>query len=64
MPAKKMSRFLKLDEVAERLGVSVRTVYRIMSQQELPRPLKVRGCSVLDESVVIEYQQKILGKGG
>lgn len=35
---------LNIQEAAERLGVSVRTIYRLFDERKLPR-VKIRGCA-------------------
>lgn len=46
---------LKFDEAAKLLGVSRRTVERLIAGQFLPRPIKVGGCSRIRRSCVIDY---------
>lgn len=55
-----MERFLRLGDVAEALGVAVRTVYRLIADGALPQPVKVRGRSVLPASSVEAYQRRLM----
>lgn len=43
---------IKVGEVAECLGVSVRTVYRLADAGKMPRPLKIGGCVRWDLAVL------------
>ena len=43
---------ISLKEVARRLGVSIRTVYRMIRGGQLPEPTKVRARSMIDARVV------------
>jgi excisionase family DNA binding protein len=56
-------RLLRVRQVAEQLGVSVRTVWRIVADGELPQPVKVRGCSCWPEAVVQQYLERLNGMG-
>lgn len=49
---------LKVDEVAGRLGVSVRTVWRLVSKGELPKPCKIRGCTRFALSDVVAFADR------
>jgi excisionase family DNA binding protein len=55
------SGLLRLKAVASRLGVSVRTVYRIIAEGGL-RLLHVRGCACIEESDLKNYIER--SKGG
>jgi len=50
-----LERLLTLDEVAIQLGISVREVYRIMAEGELPPPVKIGRASRIPESEVAAY---------
>ena len=41
-------RWLRYPGVAERMGVSERTVRRDVDEGKLPKPIKVRGCVLFD----------------
>lgn len=47
-PVNPEKRWLRYPEVAERLGVSERTVRRDMNAGKLPKPIKIRGCVCFD----------------
>ena len=49
---------LRLGAAAERLGVSVRTVYRIIADGGL-RLVRVRGCACVLENDLLSYIEKI-----
>jgi excisionase family DNA binding protein len=55
------SGLLRLKAVAARLGVSIRTVYRIIGDGGL-RLVHVRGCACIEESELQDYIEK--SKGG
>jgi predicted DNA-binding transcriptional regulator AlpA len=57
-------RLLKLQDVAARLSICVRGVYRLITSGELPQPVKVMGASRMPESEVNAYLNKILGERG
>lgn len=46
---------ISLREAASRLRACVRTVYRLIDDGELPRPIKVRSRSFLTRSAVVSY---------
>jgi excisionase family DNA binding protein len=48
-------RLLRLDEVAGVLSVSVRSVHRLIAGGDLPRPVRVGGCSRLPLDEVHAY---------
>lgn len=52
-------RFHPLHEVADLLGVSKRTVYRLIASGDLPK-LKVRGRSVVSEAAIAKYQSLVM----
>jgi excisionase family DNA binding protein len=51
---------LRLKAVASRLGVSVRTVYRIIAEGGL-RLVHVRGCACIEESELQNYIERSKG---
>lgn len=53
-----IDRLMRLQEVARLIGVSVRTVYRLISDGDLPQPCKVRGCSCIPESAVVRFSER------
>lgn len=55
-----LEKFIKLKEAAELLGIHIRTLYRLIADGQFPRPLKVRGCSVVPVSAVSAYQEKVM----
>ena len=50
--------WLPLSEVARRLGVSLRQVYRLMHRQELPYPVKVGRSARMPESDLLAYMER------
>ncbi|MFT5633954.1 MAG: excisionase family DNA binding protein [Rubritalea sp.] len=46
---------LTLDEVAKRLSLSKRAVYRLIAKKSLPRPVKVGGATRLYESDLEQF---------
>lgn len=54
-----VERLVSLKTAAESLGVCVRTVYRLIDEGKLPRPVKVRGCSRLPLSAVTAYLRSL-----
>ena len=58
-PADTEERLLDLKEVGERLGVSVRTVWRMIAAGELPRPVRVRRAPRLLLSEIGAYIERI-----
>lgn len=53
------NQLLRVPQVAQVLSVSVRTVYRMIAEGELPRPVKVRGCSCLRAEDVASYVERL-----
>lgn len=49
---------VSLREAAEMLRACVRTVYRLIDDGELPRPIKIRSRSFLLRSAVLSYLVK------
>jgi excisionase family DNA binding protein len=39
------TRLIKVDELAEMLGVSTRTLYRMVSAHKVPEPIRLGGCT-------------------
>lgn len=39
------SRLIKADELAALLGVSTRTLWRMLSNQRIPQPVRLGGCT-------------------
>lgn len=52
-------RLISLQGAARILGVSVRTVYRLIDEGVLSRPVKVRGCSRLPLAAVNAYLERL-----
>jgi len=52
-------RFCRVRKAAERLGVSVRTLYRIVAQGHL-RIVRVRNCACISEADLSRYMNNIL----
>jgi excisionase family DNA binding protein len=50
--------FLPLSRVAEALGVTKRTVYRLIAGQELPQPVKVGAKSLMPKSDLRAYMAR------
>jgi len=53
---------LTLDEVANRLCLSKRAVYRLIAREELPKPLKVGGATRMCESDLDQYFTNLKAK--
>ncbi len=53
-------RLVGLNEAAARLGVCKRTVQRLISSGELPWPVKLGSRSLLLESDIQDYLQKLI----
>lgn len=51
------SNLLRIKAAAHRLGVSVRTLYRIIAEGGL-QLVRIRGCSCLKESDLIAYVER------
>jgi len=49
---------LTLREVARMIRASVRTVYRIIDEGQLPRPIKIRSRSFLPRTAVKDFLAK------
>ena len=45
-------RFIRLPEVEDRLGCKKSKIYELITRGELPRPVKIDGCSVWVESEI------------
>ena len=54
----KWKRYLRIDEVAQYLGVSRRTVYRLIEEGTLTA-VKIRGCSRVRWEELIHYEQAL-----
>jgi excisionase family DNA binding protein len=57
-------RLLKLKEAADRLSVSVRTLWRRIAAGHLPQPVKVGDCSRMPESDVNAYIERLKKERG
>ncbi len=55
-------RLLSIQEVARVLGVSVRTVYRLIAEQALPAPVHVRALARMPASDVRTYLDGVLAR--
>ncbi len=53
-------KMIRLREAAARLGVSVRTLYRLFATHDLSL-LHVRGCSCVAESELMTYLERLKG---
>lgn len=53
--------FLRLEEAALILGVSARTVRRLIAMKELAEPVKIRRSSRLRVSDVVAYEERLRG---
>lgn len=51
--------FLRLREVADHLRVTVRTIYRMVADGQLPPPLKIRGRAVMPADAVRTYLDRL-----
>jgi len=56
--------FLKLEEVGDRLGVSLRQVYRLIHRGELPPAVKVGRAARMPESEVVIYIESLKQRRG
>ena len=52
-------RFLRVTEVASRLGIKTRTVWRRVAANELPLPCHIGRCAVWPESEIESVMQQI-----
>lgn len=59
-----VDRRLRIKEVAKRIGVSDRTVWRLVADGALPRPIPVsKRVRWWPESIVMAYIERCKGKG-
>ncbi|MCR9215625.1 MAG: helix-turn-helix domain-containing protein [bacterium] len=61
---RELSRLLTLDEVANRLAVSRRTIDRLIAEGELPRSVKIGASSRMPEEDLRLYIERQLRKRG
>lgn len=52
-------RFVRVPEAAERLSISVRSLYRLIAAQEFPGLLKVGGCRRVSSSEIDAYMDRV-----
>ena len=52
-------RFLRVAEAAERLSISVRSLYRLIAAQEFPGLVKVGGCRRVALSEIDAYMERV-----
>lgn len=52
-------RLLTVKEVGDVIGVSVRTVYRMIADGQLLPPVKVRGCSRIPSAELVSYLKRL-----
>lgn len=54
-------KFLRLDEVCARTGLPKSTLYRLMSEGEFPRPIRIteRSAAWLEDEVAAWQEQRI-----
>ncbi len=64
MSANTASALIPLSEVARLLSVSVRTIYRLVAEGELPPPLKVGRASRFEAKDVQRYLDKLRRERG
>jgi predicted DNA-binding transcriptional regulator AlpA len=50
---------LDVNRLADKLGASVRTVWRLVSAGVLPKPVQVRRCTRWFESDIEEFQRRL-----
>lgn len=55
----KLDRLLSLVDAAAHLGVSLRTLYRLIAGGELPQPVKVGSASRMPESDLVRYIESL-----
>ncbi|HRQ74430.1 MAG TPA: helix-turn-helix domain-containing protein [Phycisphaerales bacterium] len=51
---------LTVDEVAQRLAVSTRSVWRYVSDQKIPKPVKVGGISRFVEAEIDRFVDRLM----
>lgn len=54
-----LDRLVKLRDVADMIGVGLRTVYRLIAAGELPEPVKVGHRSCIPESELRDYIERV-----
>jgi len=59
MNADQEERLISIRNVASRLGLSVRAVYRLVARDEFSRPVKVGGATRFYESDLDEYLSRL-----
>jgi excisionase family DNA binding protein len=57
-------RLLTFREVALRIGVSVREIYRLIHRGELPGAVKIGRAARIPESEVVAYIENLKGRRG
>jgi len=55
-----MDRLISLKEAAEKLGISPRSVRRLIDEKILPPIIKIGKCARLPESAIAKYQQMLI----
>ena len=48
-------KLISLQVTAQRLDLSVRSIYRLIARDEFPRPIKVGGATRVFESDIVNY---------
>lgn len=64
MDTKTTDQLISLPRAAARLDISTRGLYRLIANDELPRPIKVGGSSKLCESDLDAYIERLKKKCG
>lgn len=59
MPQITNNRLISIREVASRLGLSIRAVYRLIASGDFPRPVKVGGASRFYESDLLTFMDSL-----
>jgi excisionase family DNA binding protein len=57
-------RLIPLDSAADRLSISLRKLYRLIAERELPQPIKVGRASRLFESDIQTYLERLKSQRG
>ncbi|TVP80231.1 MAG: helix-turn-helix domain-containing protein [Puniceicoccaceae bacterium] len=64
MNSNNQDRLLTVQDVAERLSLSVRAVYRLIAEKQLPQPVKLGRASRLYTSDISRYLDSLRNQRG
>ena len=59
-----MDCLISLNSAADRLAISVRKLYRLIAEGELPRPVKIGRASKMCESDIQTYVERLKSQRG